>query len=100
MAGNPAAVSTMWLDPPYEPLQTNIRTLEAAIEVACSRGAGLQTNLATVEAAIDVARAQDAILIWQQSFGNRGRAALADPVRLLNGCRATADRFYFALMNC
>ena len=42
----------------------------------------IQTNLPTVEAAIDVARAQGAMTIWQQSFDNRGRA-LADPVRLL-----------------
>ena len=43
----------------------------------------IQTNLSTVEAAIEVARARGAGMIWQQPFDNRGRA-LADPIRLLN----------------
>ena len=44
----------------HEPVQTNIPTLEAAIEVARTHGAGV---------------------VWQQSVDNRGRA-LGDPVRL------------------
>lgn len=41
----------------------------------------IQTNLPSVEAAIEVARAQGAGVVWQQSFDNRGRP-LGDPVRL------------------
>ena len=43
----------------------------------------IQTNLPTVEAAIELARAHGAGMIWQQSFDNRGRA-LGDPIRLLH----------------
>jgi hypothetical protein len=42
----------------------------------------IQTNIPTLEAAIEVARAHGAAVIWQQSVDNRGRA-LGDPVRLV-----------------
>ena len=41
----------------------------------------IQTNIPTLEAAIEIARAHGAGTIWQQSFDNRGRA-LGDPVWL------------------
>ncbi len=41
----------------------------------------IETEIPSLEAVVEVARSHGATTIWQQSFDNRGRA-LGDPVRL------------------